>query len=148
MSNYPDDTDYIFDAEEYDWDEYPGDYGDEDPWYPIACDTPGCIALPVHFRSECHTARDMEMYYAHEEGIPLRWQMREPFCTVSLIWQALKHRDWDSRHALHFHWHVDLRMSWGHWLDRLTPRWWHRVFPARCADCGKRRGDHSSCLPF
>ena len=33
------------------------------------------------------------------------------------------------------------KMFFVYWLYR---RWW----PELCRDCGKRRGDHSGCLPF
>ena len=46
-------------TDEYEQDEY----GTPDEWMSVGCDTPGCVMPGSHYRSECHTAEDMEAYY-------------------------------------------------------------------------------------
>lgn len=42
---------------------------EEDEQLVLDCGTPGCLMPGYHFRSECHTAKDLQQHY-EDEGIP------------------------------------------------------------------------------
>lgn len=118
----------------------------DDPYYSTGfCDLPGCIIQGEHFASECHTARDAAQYYHDEEGTSPPLWTREPFYTLSLLWSAVRWRDEVRLQELHYHVHVDLKKAC---RQSLPSRLIRKLMPTRCIDCGKRWGNHDTCLPF
>lgn len=140
LMDYEDlDYDYDEDYDDYSWEPDPWD--EDDDWFPMGCDLPGCIMPAGHFRSECYTARDAEEYYAEAEGRAMPWRLREPFYTMGLAYRAIKYRSETAKHELHFHWHCNV-------LPALRPRLIDRLWPRKCMECGRRWRACDGCLPF
>ena len=118
------------------------DWDERDPYYGVgeSCDLPGCIALPGHFRDECHTARDAALYHAEQADEPVPLRLREPFYSMGLVRRRIRYRDEVACREWHHHLHVEI-------LPRLRPDWLRRLWPERCLDCGRRFGKHETCLP-